>query len=77
MIKNKVKERLNATLQQEMEKVDITTLFASLRLVRISGVPNPSGSILSKIKEGMRVRCKARYSRMLSMRGCLKTLKSI
>jgi hypothetical protein len=57
LLKDKVKERLNTTLDQEMDRVDIATLLTSPRAVRIVGVPNPSGSVLAKIKEGMRARC--------------------
>jgi hypothetical protein len=63
LIREKIRSRLNATLEQEMEIVDIATLLASPRVVRISGVPNPSGAVLSKIKDGMRMRCKSEIFR--------------
>jgi hypothetical protein len=42
-----------------MEIVDISSLLASPRTVRIIGVPNPSGAVLAKIKDGMRLKCKS------------------
>ncbi|PNF21843.1 hypothetical protein B7P43_G05957 [Cryptotermes secundus] len=59
LVNDKIASMFESTMNQELDEVDVTLLLSNPRGVYMKGVTNPSGSVFSKLKEGMISKCES------------------